>query len=205
MKLNKPSVYSLANEVYNLSQANSLDKTLFQAKLDKLATVPGNNDEQRRMAVDMLCEFRAYKTLYDDNVSPHWVVETNNASPDLEYDKNGSPYPVEVKHVNPPRTEDIALSQGISVSGFVNPNYHCGVIQKVRDDITSAKNKFNTFNSNNSNKGNLYLYFSESIEAQVASYLPGSPTMQQKVETIVNNLIPSGMDVVVQDINSLFH
>jgi len=204
MKIKRPSIYSLANEVYNLSQANTSDKSLFQSKLDKLATVPGNNNEQRRMAGDLLCEFHAYKTLHDAGISPHWVEETTSSSPDIEYEKNKKPYPVEVKHVNPPRAEDIALSRGASVGDSVNTNYIQGVMQKVQDNLTSAKNKFNTFNGDATNNGTLYLYYSQSLDAQIASYFPGSQTMQSKVEQIVSDISPKDIDVVVQDINSFF-
>lgn len=203
-KLSHPAVYNLAKDVRDLSQTNSTDKSLFQAKLDKLATVPGNNDEQRRMAGDLLCEFQTYKILHDAGVNPHWVEETTNRQPDLEYEKNGESYPVEVKHINPPRAEDIALSRGVSIGGSVDTNYIQGVVQKIQDNVTSAKNKFNTFNGDTANNGTLYLYYSQSIDAQVASYFPGSQPMQSKVEQIVSSISPSGMDVVVQDINSFF-
>lgn len=203
-KVSHASVYNLAKEVQHLSTANSSDKRLFQSKLDKLATVPGGNDEQRRMAADLLCEFQTYKTLHDAGVSPRWVEEATTAQPDLKYEKNGKTYPVEVKHVNPPREEDVALSRGVSVGGSVDTGYIQGVVQKVQDNLMSAKNKFNTFNGDTANNGTLYLYYSQSLDAQVASYFPGSQTMQSKVEQIVSSMSPSGMDVVVQDIDTLF-
>ena len=130
MKTHKPSIYSLAKDVQDLSQTNASDKDIFQAKLDKLATVPGGNAEQRRMAVDLLCEFQTFKSLSDDGVSPCWIKETTDASPDIKYLKDGIPYPVEVKHINPPREEDVALSRGVSVSGFFNPAWADTIITK---------------------------------------------------------------------------
>jgi hypothetical protein len=205
MKQFKPAVYNLAVEVGTLSEATASDKALYQAKLDKLATVPGENDEQRRMAVDLLCEFQTYKILYDLNLNPHWVEETIRTSPDIQYEQDGKLYPVEVKHINPPREEDIALSRGNSTGGSVNQNYHLPIVKKVKANLDSANIKFVAFNSGTSNEGTLYLYYSQSTEAQVASYLPQSVPMQTRIELIVKSFAPGAMDIVVQDINTSFN
>ena len=202
-KTGHPAVYNLANEVSYLSQANETDKILFQAKLDKLATVPGDNAEQRRMAADLVCEFQAYKTLHDDGLAPHWVEETSVASQDLKYSKDAVLYPVEVKHINPPRDEDDATSRGESVGGSVSSNYMQGVTRKITANIEAARTKFEVFNGSTDYKGSLYIYISESFEAQVARYFPGSRTMQERVEATARGMAPEGMDIIVQDINSL--
>ena len=91
MKAHKPSVYNLAKKVGNFSEPNESDKQIYQTKIDNLATVPGENDEQRRQAADLLCEFKAFDNLHSGNLSPHWVTETGRVSPDIEYEKDGRP------------------------------------------------------------------------------------------------------------------
>lgn len=203
-----PAVYELATRVAELSGQTANDAADFERRLTLLAGVPEPNGEQRRKAVDFLCELIAYDQLHHQGFTPNWVPETRLPMPDISYPAQELAEPVEVKHLNPPRAEDVALSTGQMYGGSVNQTYELGLQQKIRDFIMSARTKFTHFNQQinerQSSNGTLYLFYSRSIDASLVDGIPWSTPMADRVTQIAEPLAGSDVKLVIHDVENCF-
>lgn len=187
-------VFMLAQRVETLSSKNLRNQAEFQRRLYELSRVAEPNGEQRRQAVNFLCEMIAFEELSDKGADPLWVPEMVGVkTPDIEYESAGEWVFVEVKHLNSPRDEDVALSEGRMYGGAVNHSYELGLVRKLDQFINSAADKYRSYKAAKSepvsNEIMLRLFFSESIDAFIIGSIPWEKTMREKIEDIANPLL----------------
>ncbi len=199
-----PPVFNLAQKVVAASETNQQDSEEIQRRLSLLTTSTGN--EHLRQCANFIAEAVAFNELLEQGKDPHWVSENSNPTPDIQYVAGNGQTPVEVKHLNNPHDEHEALASGQMLGEFINPNYDVGISQKINDFFSSAKRKFVAHNKqvNNidSDAGILYLFFSKSIDADLADGIPWQIKMEDRVKAIAGPLVGDNITLIVKDLNA---
>ncbi len=172
-KIQQPSVFALAKKVYEACENNTDNNAEMQRRLYLLSR--SSDGEHARKSGDFMAELAAFNELLDQGLSPKWLPESTTPgvkTPDIEIIIGQTPIPVEVKHLNDPRDEHEATYAGQSIGGMVDFNYKRFLVKKVQDLACDAKEKFTQYHKDKNDGGSvssrLYLFFTKSIEADLA-------------------------------------
>ena len=206
-KQQHPPVFELAQRTVDESKKHTGDTAEIDRRIEVLTH--SKDAEHIRQCSNFLAEASTYNDLLDKGEGPHWVPETSNPTPDIQYsDAHGKQIPVEVKHLNSPRDEHDALYAGSTYGGSVDHSYEAGLQHKITDFVTSARRKFKKFNEDvngeNSEAGVLYLFFSKSIDAGIVDGIAWEKTMKERVTAIAQPLCAPEINLVVTDIDEQF-
>jgi len=201
-----PNIFDLVKKTIEFTEHNIGDKQEINSRLKLLSTL--NGPEQVRQCSNFLAEVLAFNHLISQGFAPHWVPEhISKKMPDLEFTKNGTRIPVEVKHLNSPRIEHEALSNGLIFGNTVDNNYHFGLKTKISYFIDNASLKLKSFNLHHENldskRGVLYIYFSKSIDAIITDQLEWELNMINRVTNIAETLVSNDIKLHVFDIDQL--
>jgi hypothetical protein len=206
-KTQQPEVYNLVQRTVDASSKDSQNAAELDRRLQLLTRTSGN--EHIRQCSNFLAETVAFNSIMDAGHTPHWVPETKNPTPDIQYQGKSAIIPVEVKHLNSPHEEHEALASGRQYGGSVNFDYASGLQRKIEDFITSTRRKFKKHNEVVNNRlqdesGELYLFFSKSIDASLTDGIAWERTMLEKVTNIATPLCGSDVTLTVTDIDEQF-
>ncbi|HVX01059.1 MAG TPA: hypothetical protein VHA52_11580 [Candidatus Babeliaceae bacterium] len=207
-KNQQPAVYELAQRTVDESRKDSADTVEIERRLQLLTRSSGT--EHIRQCSNFLAEAMAFNALLDASHVPHWVPETTYSTPDLCYRSSSDAVAVEVKHLNSPREEHEALASGHTYGRSVDMNYDAGLQQKIEDFVASARRKFKKFNEiendrSSDESGELYLYFSRSLDASLTDGISWMRTMKQRVTGIATPLCGTDITLIVTDIDEQFN
>lgn len=207
-KQQHPPVFNLAQRAIDESKKYNQDALDIERRMELLTHSKGA--EHVRQCSNFLAETSTYNDLLDKGREPHWVPETTKPTPDLQYiNSHGRKVPVEVKHLNSPRVEHETLFAGNTYGGSVNQSYEVGLQQKVADFVASARRKFKNFNKTvngeDSEAGELYLFFSKSIDAGIVDGITWEKKMKERVTDITQPLCSPDITLIVTDIDKQFN
>lgn len=205
-KLQHPPLFNFAQRTVDESNKDIADGAEIERRLQLLTRSTGA--EHIRQCSNFIAEAATFNALLDAGHAPHWVPETSNPTPDLRYQDSSRVVPVEVKHLNSPRVEHEALASGQAYGGSVDTRYDEGLQQKIEDFVTSARRKFKKFNETvngtPAEEGELYLFFSKSIDAGITDGIAWERNMKERVTDIAAPLCSADITLVVTDIDEQF-
>lgn len=127
--------------------------------------------------------------------------------PDIACFNSEVPYPVEVKHLNNPRDEDVALSKGQMHGGSVDHAYHEKIGKKVEGFVNQSKAKFANYNALNGQKsdaGKIYLVYSQSIDASILDGVPWNVSMADHIKAHSQPLVTKSQEVEIIKLEDFF-
>jgi len=205
-----PPIFALVHRVRRLSSKNPIDKQDFERRVTRLRTYPyeKNEGEHIRQCCSFVAEAAAFDQLYKQQFSPHWVPESSGSTPDIYFQEKTRLRPVEVKYLSSPKEEQEALIHQKTYGGFVDRDYHLGLVKKINDCTDSAEAKFTSFHNASSDTnlktGILFLFFSKGLDASLTDHVAWEEKMLERVKKIAKSKAGTNIGVVVQDLDNVF-